>query len=132
MLRHAFALRGAKQRPNVWGRALVCTASSGSSSGAASSTPPPPQGLLPGPPLGPVLGHYDALVGGGHLRFDASQRILAQRLAGLQGSLAAYNPPAPPPLGSPPPPAGEVGGTAAPTATPRGIYIWGDVGTGKR
>ena len=67
-----------------------------------------------------VIARYDALVAAGELRPDPQQRAAAERLDRLQQELEA------------PPVTGLIGrlmGRKDPS--PRGLYLWGDVGRGK-
>ncbi|XP_068198015.1 lactation elevated protein 1 homolog B [Antennarius striatus] len=120
----------------------------GFSSRRASSSSAPPAA-----DSGPIK-VYDRLVQRGSLRGDPQQRHVLQRLAQLQDTLENYSnsvylntppprlhhkdPKSPPGRdGGPPIIAEETGGgsgaqeEAAPPPPPRGVYIHGDVGTGK-
>ncbi|KAF8494231.1 AFG1-like ATPase [Russula emetica] len=75
---------------------------------------------------------YNKLVGAGKLRSDDYQTQIIQKLQALHDALALYDPPpSPGPLSllsrlfSRPPP------SAANADRPRGLYLYGDVGTGK-
>ncbi|NML93686.1 cell division protein ZapE [Novosphingobium olei] len=72
--------------------------------------------------MGSVAARYAALVAAGELKPDPEQAAAAQKLDALQRELE-----------SPPPSPGLLGkllGRKAPES-PRGIYMWGDVGRGK-
>ncbi|CAL1586573.1 unnamed protein product [Knipowitschia caucasica] len=75
----------------------------------------------------PVQEQYDRLVLNGGLRKDTQQRRVLQRLAQLQEALADYSTSTDQREHTGPlPPQQE-----EPTPTPKGFYIYGDVGTGK-
>ncbi|HXL99465.1 MAG TPA: cell division protein ZapE [Rhizomicrobium sp.] len=63
-----------------------------------------------------MLDRYRALVAAGELAPDASQDAAARRLQALAAALERYRP-------------GR--GLFGPRKTPRGLYLWGDVGRGK-
>ena len=109
----------------------------------ASSSTAAPRKL---PPLSssPLVHEYDRLLRDGALRPDDAQVRVVRRLARVQLVLEDYDPP--PEVVKPPDAAAEAGRPAAdgeppaaeappppppPPPVPRGLYIWGGVGTGK-
>src|ERR1700679_3055759 len=64
----------------------------------------------------PLLDLYRAKVKRGELKRDAEQEAAAKQLSNLANALKSYRP-------------GR--GFFGPRKTPRGLYIWGDVGRGK-
>lgn len=83
------------------------------------------------------LFRYQELLETGVLRGDEHQTRIIQKLEGLHNKLVTYTPPKVP---DPPKPSGllsrlfsreEPQPTAPPTDAPKGLYLYGDVGTGK-
>ncbi|KAJ7167500.1 AFG1-like ATPase-domain-containing protein [Mycena filopes] len=96
---------------------------------------PPPGLRTAGEDLNEPLPQYRKLVRGGTLRGDDHQTRIIQKLQDLHNTLVNYDPPRIPPpaapslfsrlLGKPAEPFGP------PPDVPKGLYLYGDVGTGK-